>query len=596
MKRRVAAPLGLCLALACGDRNAPAGPTPAAPPAEAAPKAATPFVPPAPPRSAAEVLELVPANAEPWLAIRDPFALLDGLEWASRGLREPWALLVRGGEPGPVGEVLAALPKIHTNLAGSGVHLERGVVLAQIAGHRVVVAAADGPQSLPALVRAMTGTELPLECGPLADRPGFQVCAADATARAAYRAVGTGAQLRDALATSLGADAVRDASALGEFAGVPLLATADDALLHVVFGLSEGDLGVPRVPTTMSELVPGSSLLCLNDDPRATIERVAEQLPDTELVVDAILATSGEWLLASPGGPLGLVLIGGAKNPALLRRLVKRAPELTRALQAMWPGTGVRTEPFDTNDGTDEVAIAEFELTDAQRAQLEEFEVQPRAMVLASDRWLVATLGLGDSAVHGLFRQPLAPVPPELLGALPAPMAASLGGGRSSFALHLEFDGLHAPDVRMNLVEAVGSAMLLHERERSAALLSLMSAVSTVSVWSHVEEDGTSGTLHLAVRAFGDAKTAEGQAAYTARLDVEETGSAAQTYGFLRGQYRDSDRARAYVARAGIGGISTAYPAVANLLMVDAFFRAARGSKRPALGTSRWLDPSRWLP
>jgi hypothetical protein len=189
-----------------------------------------------------------------------------------------------------------------------------------------------------------------------------------------------------------------------------------------------------------------------------------------------------------------------------------------------------------------------------------------------------------------LFRHPIAPVPEDLLGALPPAMAAALGGGRSTIALHLELDGLHGPDVRPYLLEAIGGRdFLLRDLERSTALLSLMSAVSSCSLWSEVDDDGAGVTVRIAVRAFGDTRTAEGQDAYTARLNAEDGEPPAFAYGALRDRYGRSGRVHAYVARAGIGGLSTGYPAVANLLMVDAAIRATRKNNATPSVLGGWL-------
>jgi hypothetical protein len=261
---------------------------------------------------------------------------------------------------------------------------------------------------------------------------------------------------------------------------------------------------------------------------------------------------------------------------------VKRTPELLPYLRSFLPGLRVTIE----TKGELELAIMEMDVDDRQRAQLDSFELQPRAMLIASDTWLVASLGLGESALGELSEHPVAPVPEDLLGALPPAMAAALGGGRSTFALHLELDGLHGPDVRGYLLDAFGDGeFMLGDRERSKALLSLMSAVSSFSFWSDVPD----GAMHIAVRAFGDGKTAEGQKAYTARLNVEDGESPALVYGALRSEYRYSPRAHTYVARAGIGGLQTDYPAVANLLMVDSLIRAARKRDASTHGVGAWF-------
>jgi hypothetical protein len=572
-----------CLAGACGERAPSDDATPVAASATTV-AAATPTVsatPPDPrtaPRPLADVVAVVPEGASSWIAIRDPFALIDGLEWATRGQRDEWALLARAYAPTDVGELVAGLPQIDTRLGGSGVHLDRGLVVARLEGGAVVVIAADTPDDLPRLVRTISGRDTGLGCEPIALHPGFHVCAAEASVRAAYRP-------RTGVAT---ADA--DVAALAEIAGIAITVAARDAMLQVDLRGPTLDAGTPRVPTTMAAMAAGSSFLWANEDPAALMERTVPALEDAELVTDVILATSGELLLASPGGPLGVVLISGASKPALLRRLVKRAPELAPWLTALLPGVRVTAESFQFEGRALAVAVAEIDLDDAQRAQLEPFELQARAMLVASDTWLIASLGLGPAALSELLRHPVAPVPEDLLGALPPAMAAALGGGRSTLALHLEFDGLHGPDVRRYLLEAMGRGdFLLRDLERSTALLSLMSAVSSCSLWSEVDDDGAGVTVRIAVRAFGDDRTAEGQAAYTARLNAEDGEDPAFAYGALRDRHGRSGRVHAYVARAGIGGLSTGYPAVANLLMVDAAIRAMRRGSATPSGLGGWL-------
>lgn len=567
---------------ACGERSTDGAPTPsdaAAPGATPAPTvAASPPDPRTAPRPLAEVVALVPEGATSWIAVRDPFALIDGLEWATRGQREEWALLARAYAPADVGEFVAGLPQIEARLGGSGVHLDRGLVVARLEGGAVVVIAADTADDLPRLVRTISGRATALGCEPIALHPGFHVCAAEASVRAAYRPR-TGAATTDA-----------DVAALAEVGGIPVTVTARDAMLQADLHVPMLDAGTPRVPSTMAAMTAGSSFLWMNEDPAAIVERVGPALTDAELVTDVILATSGELLLASPGGPLGLVLMSGASKPALLRRLVKRAPELAPKLNELLPGVRVTAEASQYDDRPLAAAVAEIDLDDAQRAKLEPFELQPRAMLIATDTWLIATLGLGDVAMGELYRHPIAPVPEDLLGALPPAMAAALGGGRSTIALHLELDGLHGPDVRPYLLEAMGGGdFLLRDRERSTALLSLMSAVSSCSLWSEVDDDGAGVTVRIAVRAFGDARTAEGQDAYTARLNAEDGEHPASAYGALRDRYGRSSRTHAYVARAGIGGLSTGYPAVANLLMVDALIRAARNRRTTPPGLGGWF-------
>lgn len=188
------------------------------------------------PRPLADVVALVPEGATSWIAVRDPFALIDGLEWATRGQREEWALLARAYAPTDVGELVAGLPQIETRLGGSGVHLDRGLAVARLEGGPVVVIAADSADDLPRLVRTISGRDTALGCDPIALHPGFHVCADEASVRAAYRPR-TGPATTDA-----------DVAALAEVGGIPVTVTARDAMLQIDLHVPMLDAGPPACP------------------------------------------------------------------------------------------------------------------------------------------------------------------------------------------------------------------------------------------------------------------------------------------------------------------------------------------------------------
>jgi len=213
--------------------------------------------------------------------------------------------------------------------------------------------------------------------------------------------------------------------------------------------------------------------------------------------------------------------------------------------------------------------------------------IQAEVTAFVTKQWAAIAIGTGTAIVPDVVRATASAPTPALLAALPAALARDLGEGKASSATHIELDAVHAPQVRAEIVKALGSAVpadTLTAAEWVDVAFAVLSPLSSVSFWTAGER--AQPTIRIALRGFGDTSTPEGRAAQAARVEVDAKRSdAATAYGALVTSYADSPRLAAYHARAGTGADHRGAAAMIGVLAgiaVPAFQKYIERSKAAA--------------
>lgn len=619
------AALALALAPACKKEEPPSpaaersgpdvggggGPSEAAPEAKEDPDgaSATPASPAAEPSVAIDpLLDLVSAGAEAYVIVRAPHELLDGYARVVEGQGPVWTKLLdarkdpaKPGADAGLRKLLIELPSLRAEIGKSRVHLERGLVIT--GDQAVTVLAADDAEAVPALMRAISARpeDVKATCKALTEPAGFVACADDPGALEAYEPGRRGAALHAALEGLLDPATLEGANVLAQVGeGAEAMAIAGSATAGVLqvdvrppasMRTEAFELMAPGSAAALGLVAPGSSFVWM----RMNATRLTALAPGAPPAVGNMLqGLSGEVLLAGIGSVPGAVALFGLSDPTAIAGLVPLAALARDDVPKTLPdGSGLEVVIEDVEDGKGgkvQVLRAKISPVGELAAIREQLALQPEVVAFVTDAWAAIGLGTGPGLVPEVARASASAPTPELLAALPPSLARVLSDERATSVTHLELDGLHGPGVREGLVEALTKAAVPGAAPVSAdnieVVFALLSPLSSISAWT--SGDAANARVHVAMRGFGDATSAEGKAAHAARLEVDAgRKEAATAYGELVAAHGSSSRIAAYRARAGQGPVGAAQGAAAMVgllaaIAVPAFDKYMERSKQAA--------------
>lgn len=528
-------------------------------------------------------LDLVPPDADAYLVVRDLRPLIAQARRIEQVLAGPLAraipALARLG--GGSGEArLAQLERARELLAlalagleGSGVELDKGLVVVQGRGEPLILFAAADLQRLGALA-SVAGLDLASRCGELGEQPGWFVCSLDqkgaAEQLASYRPAKQGAALARRLGDRLGGlelNRINVAISLAESEG------SLDAVLRTDPGLWELSMPVP-LPVgqnllavgsapALRALVPGTSFAWGRIDPSALAGNEQQPGPlEPELL-------TGEFWLGAHDDPHGFVVQAGITN----------AGEVAKAIQglaALLPGQpitpeeldGVRVEFDRASIGLDGKLVPSIGLTltgEGAHSWSAALGVSPRARLWAYGDYSSFAIGEVQAIPAALGRLVGSGPPPAAIAALPPTLARSLLAGEVALVMHLVLDHWQAPPSEAELASLLaglqpsrpGSWAVAPElRPDPAGITALFQALapwSSCALWLRAHEQQWIANLSLVpfAVATGGVSASEATAASEV-LDLVLAGADGQAgYRKLLVNYPGSPLAYAYRARIG---------------------------------------------
>lgn len=581
--------LSLSLAPAC-KREEPAAPTAAAtpsaattegkPPADAKtitdaktePAPSTPATPVATTAAALDpLLDLVPADVDEFVIVRDPKALVQGLTWFVTGERDALGRLADAklAEWKPDAErdrIIKDFDVIAEAILGSVLQLDRGVVIVEQAGEPLLLVASPDATVIPTLVAKVTGATdtSALHCKPAPTLTGWVGCAAKEASVDGYVAANKAADRRKQLGAELaGSDLdranlvirVKDDGA--KVATTIAIETAPGELeLHVGMPqLAVLDEALATGPAPALGLVPAAGSFAWARLAPALVAKTAKDVPAP--FNGAISTATGELLFAWMD-KLGVVALAGVTDPSPVTGLFPFVALAGDSIPKKLPdGSGLEVTVRDLDDGsgkTKPAIVAKLTPSVELAKNLTAMGLAPEAAVFAAGGYAAVVLGGGASAIPTIGGYTGASATTETIASLPNGLQRALGDNRVEAILHVGLDGLQSPAVRTSLVDV---AKLQPDAGEDVAktigvALDLLAPLSSVSLW--ITKDDASHTVHLAVRGFDDARSEEGQAARAAMLAVGNgTRDAPTAYGELATRFASSPRIASYRTRAGSG-------------------------------------------
>jgi hypothetical protein len=537
------------------------------------------------------LLDLVPASADLFVVSRAPLDFVDGFGGVVLGGKTAWSRLLDAlADPASPGadagmrKVLDEFDMIRTTLTTTGLHLDKGLVVAGDSSGRskgVLIVAADDVETVPKILATFDPKPEgdPMTCKSIGDFAGWVACATDAQALADYAPGKGGAALASTVGDTLGTSAMASINVAARFPNEGSTMTMG---LHTHSGVLQMDVAGPKLAelaeldapgpaSALAVVAPGGSFMWMRLDVEAALAKSKKQVP--AMAAGMVRALSGEILVSSVAGVPGFALLFGLVDPTPIAGLIPMAALAKDQVPKSLPdGTKLAMTLEDAADGSGgkvQLLRLALEPTGELAAIREQLGWKSEVLAFVTKQFAAISLGAPTEIVAEVAKASTSGASEALLAALPAGLGADLSAGRASIAVHWELDELHAPGVREQFAALAGKlpAGKVPAEVAVDAAYAAASPLSSISMWA---SSGASGpVVHMAFRGFGDTSSDEGKAAATARLDVA-TGKrdAATAYGELVTAYPGSSRITAYRARAGEGGkdAATGVAAVAGAL------------------------------
>lgn len=518
------------------------------------------------------LLDLVPAGSPVVMVVRDVDDLLAVAD-ATLGPVDPamrtFAAAAGGDAVTDVARVLDGYKSLQGAMRGPDFALDKGLVIAEVAGEGVVIYGTSNPNAMPTMLRALgaEGDDLPDDCKAVDGAAGYAVCASDPETLAKYAPGKAAAVVRATLGERLGAKEVDRANVLVHMAKEPdptkhvtLAMATMPGLVHFTAGLTKAPEELGRFMGTgaspaLGLVAPGTAFTWVKLDSTA----ITEQAKSQEMIVRNVLGTlTGEVMMGTLADPAALVLLAGVTDPAPAGGLVALA------------GTQTAMVPKELPDGSSLELGVETLMIGGKDTQVLHAKLTPKGeaaamfgtMGLLPEAWLFAVGGYvglafgGDkTVVEKIAAHSGAGMGPEAVRALPKPLAQGLVDGEVAMAMHLPIDALQSPQIA-EAFEQVATQIPASDlppgitpSQVMTLARSVMAPVSGLSVWMGPPKDRF--VVHVAVSLMGDPRTEEGKAALGAMATVAGGGDAAAVWGELATRFAGSDRVTAYEARAG---------------------------------------------
>lgn len=553
------------------------------------------------------LLDLVPAGSPVLVVVRDVDDLLAVADATLGVVDSPlraMATAAGGSEAADVARVLDGYKTLNTGMRGADFAIDKGMVVADVAGEGVVIYGTANPAALPTLLRSIgaEGDDLPDDCKAVDTAPGYAVCASTPETLAKYAPGKEGAAVRAKLGERLGGKEVDRANVLAHIAQDP------DPGKHVTFGMATTPglvhftVGVAKAPEELGKFLsagtspalglvsPGSGFYWAKLDSAAIASSPAAGEP---MVGNVLKTLTGEIMLGTLADPAALVMVAGVSDPGPAGGLIGLASLQAGSLPKELPdGSKLEVGTETLSIGGKDTQVLHAKLTPAaeQAAMIAKMGLTPEAWLFSAGGYAGVVLGADKTAVEKVATHSGTGMGSEAVHALPKPLAQGLVDNEVALAMHLPIDGLQSPQLAeaFEKVAAQVPASELPPGVTASQIMSLaramISPVSGLSVWMAPPKDRL--VVHVALSLMGDPRTEEGKAALAAMATVAGGGDAAAAWGDLATKYAGSDRHTAYQARAGTrsdGAIASAAMLGVLAGVAGAAFLGARAEAPPPM-------------
>lgn len=523
-------------------------------------------------RTLEQQLDLVPPDADVVLAIRDLRPLIEQARRVEQVLAGPLALAIPalaklGGSSGEarlaqLARTRELLALLLAGLEGSGVLLDRGLVITRGQGQPVIVFAALDLQRL-GMLASLAGADIDLSrsCGELSEQPGWFACTLGAAEELAnYRPANQGAALAKRLGARLGGvdlDRINVAVSLAEAEG------SLDAVLRTDPGLWELSMPVP-LPAgqellavgsapALRALVPGTSFLWARIDPGL--------LPTDPTQAGSVRPefVTGEIWFGAVDDPNGLVARVGITNASEIA-------EGIQSLAALLPDDPITPEQLDgvsieldrasiELDGRRVPSIGLTMTGPGAQGWAETLGVPPRARLWADGEYTSFAIGEVQAIPTALERLEGSGPSPAAVAALPPTLARSLLAGEVGLVMHLVLDHWQAPPSEAELSSLL-AGVAPERRPDAAGIMALFHALapwSSCALWLRRHEQQWIANLSLVpfAVATGEITRAEAEAAGMVLDRVLAGGDGRAGYRELLANFPHSPAVYGYRARSG---------------------------------------------
>lgn len=527
-------------------------------------------------RTLVEQLDLVPAGAD-YLVIRDLRPLVGEARTIERVMAGPLARALPGviglADPGEVEATSAELESARSTLAlllagleSSGVALDQGLVLSELAGEPLLVFGADDLGQLATIAGLLDPSlELAKRCAPVeaaTPAPSWWACSVGGSI-ADYRPGRAGARLEAELAGRLpGVELSRvnlaiTMKASEAAAPLSLALRSDPGLWELSLPLPLGEqaslLASGPAPALRS-LAAGAPFVWARWDPT----QAKPPAPGVALPLDLL---TGELMLGPIVAPEAMVLRVGITDASEAAKLVQKlggmVPSKPVELESL-PGTTIEVDraPVDL-DGVLIPALGLSASGGSTPALEQTLGLPARARAWAYGEYF--SVGYGEIAELPamLEAQSGAGPSPALVASLPITLGRALLASEVGALLHLVLDPWQAPLREAELAELLAG---VPEAARPSAtsleqVFAALAPWSSVSVWVRQAKGAAPWIVHVSVVPFaapGPGIGPEEQAASEAALALALAGGdAASAYRALLDQYPSSPRAASWRARLG---------------------------------------------
>lgn len=517
-------------------------------------------------------LDLVPPDADAYLVVRDLRPLIAQARRVEQVMAGPLAraipaLAKLGGGSGDAR--LAQLARTRELLAlalagleGSGIELDKGLVVVQGQGEPTILFAAPDLQRLGALA-SLVGAEIDLagSCGSLGEQPGWFACSlGGAEQLAGYRPAKQGAALAKRLGDRLGGvelERINVAVSLAETDGtLDAVLRTDPALwelsMPVPLPAGQNLLAVGSAPA-LRALVPGTSFLWGRFDPSALASDKTKTGPlNPELL-------TGEFWFGAIDDPDGFVAQAGIADASEIAKSIQ-------GLAAMVPGEpitpeqldGVRIEFDRASIDLDGKLVPSIGMTltgDGAQGWADTLGVSARARLWAYGDYASLAIGEVQAIPAALGRLDGSGPPSAAVAALPPTLARALLAGEVGLVMHLVLDHWQAPPSEAELASLLAGVApeLRPDALGITALFQALAPWSSCDLWLRANDQQWIANLSLVpfAVATGEVTQVEAEAAGKVLDTVLAGGDGQAGYRQLLAEYPESPSAYAYRARVG---------------------------------------------
>lgn len=516
------------------------------------------------------LLDLVPADAEGFMVVRDVGSLVHGslaYAEAQKSAMQSLADEIAKDDPGEADdlrEVLKVLGELGTKLEASGIDLSAGVVVVngKAEDDSKVIYGSAKADALPGVLLALgaKADEVPQDCAVVGSAAGYAVCAK--AGAASYTPGKNAKDLRArVLAKMPGAELDRaNVVALLKNDGkeIPVLMETGQGMAHLALSIPDARddlakaLEAGKAPT-LGVIGAGQPFVWARISPSLIASQSSSAPPMAQPLAKSL---TGEVVFGGVSGMRGFVAGVGVTDPAPATGMISLA------------SLGLGEVPKELPDGTKlEVAIESIEAaggkvstihgklgTGKYAELLGEMGYSAEMFAFAAGKLAAVTFGTGTDVIGSVASESDKGPSKELLAALPTPLARALEEGKAAAAIYSPFDALQAGKT-VEMLESIATQIPREDLGKTdpkvamRLMVDAMAPLSSASAWITDLEQGP--VIHVAVQGFGVVGTDEGKAAFEALGTVGGGADRHDTYAALAAKYPSSARAPSYRARAG---------------------------------------------